>query len=53
MRADLCNPRYSALSVSEIAYRAGFNNASHFSRSFKQRYGAAPSSYRSSELARA
>jgi AraC-like DNA-binding protein len=53
VRADLCNPRYSALSVSEIAYRAGFNNASHFSRSFKQRYGAAPSSYRSSELARA
>jgi len=45
--ADLSNPQYAQVPVSEIAYRAGFNNASHFSRSFKQVYGAAPSAYRS------
>lgn len=45
-RADLFNPQHAALSVADIAYRAGFNNPSHFSRSFKQRYGAPPAQYR-------
>ncbi len=33
-------------SVSTIAYRAGFSDLAHFSRRFKQRYGASPSEYR-------
>jgi AraC-like DNA-binding protein len=33
-------------SVSTIAFRAGFSDLAHFSRRFKQRYGASPSEYR-------
>jgi AraC-like DNA-binding protein len=40
---ELGNPALAHLSVADIAFRAGFNNASHFSRSFRQRYGQAPS----------
>ncbi len=29
-------------SISEIAFQWGFNDSSHFSRAFKQKYGAAP-----------
>jgi AraC-like DNA-binding protein len=32
--------------ISAIAHRWGFSDASHFSRSFKAQYGAAPSDYR-------
>lgn len=46
-RTDLMNPRFSRLSISEIGYRNGFNNASHFSRSFTQLYGESPRAYRS------
>jgi transcriptional regulator GlxA family with amidase domain len=28
--------------VQQVAYQCGFSSASHFSRSFKQRYGVAP-----------
>lgn len=35
-----------ALRVSDIAFRWGFNDLSHFSRSFKAFYGLAPSDYR-------
>lgn len=38
---------HQAESVSTIAYRAGFLDAAHFSRRFKQRYGVPPSAYRS------
>ncbi len=31
------------LSISEIAYQTGFSSPSHFSRTFKQKYGKAPS----------
>ena len=31
--------------VSEIAYQTGFNNLSHFSKSFNERFGVTPSNY--------
>jgi AraC-like DNA-binding protein len=45
--ADLCSQACSKLSVSDIGFRVGFNNASHFSRSFRHRYGVPPSALRS------
>lgn len=42
-RADLLDPRLQRRSVTEIAFSWGFNNAAHFSRSFKARFGVAPS----------
>lgn len=38
---DLCDPNQSARSVSEIAYSWGFNDAAHFSRAFRRRFGCA------------
>ncbi len=32
--------------ITEIAYRWGFNDSAHFSRSFKNRYGISPKQYR-------
>jgi AraC-like DNA-binding protein len=31
--------------LSEIAYRSGFNSASYFTRTFKEVYGKVPSEY--------
>lgn len=39
---ELCNPALNSLSVTEIAYRAGFANSAHFSTRFKKRYGFPP-----------
>lgn len=36
------------LSMGEVAYEVGFKQASHFSSSFKARYGVSPKSWRSS-----
>jgi AraC-like DNA-binding protein len=41
-RHDLENPNLSGKSITEIAYSWGFASAAHFSRSFKERYGATP-----------
>ncbi len=38
----------TALSVSEIAVASGFNNATHFSRQFKRKFGASPHFFRKS-----
>jgi AraC-like DNA-binding protein len=46
-RDDLRRPMLLHLGVAQIGYRAGFNSASHFSRSFRQRYGVAPLAWRS------
>ena len=41
-RRDMLSPLHSGRSISEIALRWGFNDLSHFSRAFKQRFGCAP-----------
>lgn len=38
--------------ISQIAYSWGFNDASHFSRSFRKRFGISPRQYRADVLAR-
>jgi AraC-like DNA-binding protein len=37
--------RRNGVSITEMAYRWGFSDTSHFSRSFKQRFGTSPSSW--------
>jgi AraC-like DNA-binding protein len=36
------------LSVTEISFECGFEDVSHFSRSFKEKFGQSPSDYRDS-----
>ncbi len=36
------------LSIAEVGWRSGFQSASHFSRSFKEHFGASPSEWRAS-----
>jgi AraC-like DNA-binding protein len=43
---DLVDPRLANCSVSEIAFSWGFNEAAHFSRSFKEQYGLSPREWR-------
>jgi len=45
-RRELANPLYRKLSISEICFRWGFNDAAHFSRSFHQQYGVTPRAFR-------
>jgi AraC-like DNA-binding protein len=45
-RAELLDPESVHKSITEIAFSWGFNNAAHFSRSFKARFGVTPSWYR-------
>ncbi len=40
----------SSLSVSEIAFECGFENNSHFSRAFKEHFGAAPVNFRQDKV---
>lgn len=44
--ADLISPIHSQLSISEICFRWGFNDAAHFSRAFRQQFGVPPSVHR-------
>ena len=41
-RADLINPLHAQLSISEIAFRWGFNQSAHFSRAYRERFDEAP-----------
>ena len=41
-------PDWSSAPISEIAFRTGFSDLSHFSRRFRQKFGCTPSAYRSS-----
>ena len=45
-RRDLCDPALAGRSVSQIAFSWGFNDAAHFSRAFRARFGCAPSDLR-------
>jgi AraC-like DNA-binding protein len=45
-RADLANPALRGLSISDICFRWGFNDAAHFSRSFRADFGVSPRSFR-------
>lgn len=47
---DLLNKKLAARPVSEIAFRWGFNDAAHFSRAFRERYGCPPREWRKREL---
>lgn len=46
----LKNPRQQARTISEIAYGCGFNDLSHFNKSFRARFGMAPGELRSAYL---
>lgn len=48
-RRDLLDPAHAGHRLSDIAYRWGFNDRSHFSRTFKQRFGCSPREYRQQE----
>lgn len=41
-REDLLDPAKDALSITQIAFRWGFNDAAHFSRSFRNMYDQSP-----------
>jgi AraC-like DNA-binding protein len=43
---DLVDPSRAGHSISEIAFSWGFNDAAHFSRSFRDRFGVAPREWR-------
>ncbi len=45
-REDLLDPAMLQERISEIAFKRGFNDPAHFSRSFKERYGLSPSQLR-------
>src|SRR5262249_42767897 len=42
----LSDPRFAGLTISAIAFDAGFANLSHFNRTFRRRYDASPSDVR-------
>jgi AraC-like DNA-binding protein len=48
-RKDLLAAAHAGQSISDIAFGWGFNDLSHFSRSFKQKYGVSPRAYRRGE----
>ncbi len=43
---DLVDPSRAGHSISEIAFSWGFNDAAHFSRSFRERFGVPPREWR-------
>jgi AraC-like DNA-binding protein len=46
IRQDFADPSLRQHSITEIAFSRGFNSSTHFSRSFREVYGIAPSVYR-------
>lgn len=46
-RADFSDPRCAALPVTAIAFRWGFSDSAHFSRSFRAAYGTTARAFRS------
>lgn len=49
-RHDLCDPNQAARGISEIAFSWGFNDAAHFSRAFRGRFGRSARELRSAGL---
>jgi len=47
---DLASFAHRNLSISEICFRWGFNDAAHFSRSFRADYGMTPRTFRQRQL---
>ncbi|MEC4749170.1 helix-turn-helix domain-containing protein [Methylomicrobium sp. Wu6] len=45
-RQDMLNPVHAGHRISDIAFRWGFNDLSHFSRMFRIRFGCSPTEYR-------
>ena len=43
---EIINSRCTGLSISEIAFRWGFNELSHFSRTFRRQYGLSPRDFK-------
>ena len=50
---DLSNPAEANHSISEIAYRYGFGDSAHFSRSFRARFGLSPREFRQQKAVQA
>ena len=50
--ADLANPAEGHHTISEIAYRYGFGDSAHFSRTFRARFGLSPREFRQHEAER-
>jgi len=48
-RKDMLDPLHAGYRVSDIAFRWGFNDFSHFSRAFKQQFGCSPRELRHGE----
>lgn len=46
----LSDPRQAGLTITAIAFEAGFNDLSYFNRTFRRRYGATPSEVRAAAL---
>jgi AraC-like DNA-binding protein len=49
-RRHLADSRFSHLSISEVGWRCGFTDSSHFARRFHQCYGLSPRAYRRKSL---
>jgi len=49
-KGEIVHPQMTDISIGEIAFRWGFNDASHFSRAFRRRFGMAPREARSVAL---
>jgi len=47
-RRNLADPSLAHRQIAEIAYAWGFNDQSHFSRAFRQRFGLSPREFRAS-----
>ncbi|WP_137819138.1 transcriptional regulator FeaR [Pseudomonas sp. 2FG] len=48
--ADLSNPRLRNESITDIAFKWGFTDSAHFSRTFKKHFEQSPRDYRASSL---
>jgi len=46
VRDALAGPRFSALTIAEIAYQHGFQSHSHFTTCFKEQFGCSPKQWR-------